>query len=107
NAELHAGRQLLFDSRKRLPYILNHFERVCGGQDPNAHEGCGFTVEAHVLVVVFSAELNIGDFAQAHHDTVVLLHDHLAEVVRVTEVSVGNEVNGNHGTLGRTKGRKI
>ena len=87
--------------------VVDDFERVRGGQNPDAHEGCGFAVEADVLVVVFGAQRYVGDFSEADDHAVLLLDHHLAKFFGGAQVGVGDQVDRHHGTLGAAERGKI
>lgn len=107
NAQLHARRQLLLNGGKLFAYLFDDVQRIGGGKNPDTHEGSGFAIEADILIVVFGAQLDVSDFAQANHHTVFLLDDHLLEIFRRAQVGVGDQVHGNHGALGAAERRQI
>ena len=77
NAKLHARGQLAWIAGNACAHLSNDFQRIRSGKNPDAHEGRGLAVEADVLVVVLGAQHDVGDFAEANDDAVLLLHDHL------------------------------
>ena len=80
--------------------LLDDFQRVRGGQDPDAHEGRVLAVEANILVVGLSAKHDVGDFTQANDGAVVLLDDEIAKIVGRAQVGVRDQVHRHHRALG-------
>ena len=107
NAQFDARRQLFLNCRQRIAHALDYVKRIRGGQDPNAHEGCSLSVEPYIRIVILCAELNVCDFAHADNDAVLLLNNHLAEVIRVPQIGIGNQIDRHGRSLGRSQSREI
>ena len=84
------------DDRDLRADASNDVERVRSGQDPDAHEHGGLTVEANVLLVVLRAEHHVGDVADSDDDAVRFLDDELAELLRRAQVGIGDQVHRYH-----------
>src|SRR5262249_21074121 len=99
NAHLHSCGYLSFNIRQHFADFTNHLERVCGGQHPNTHKRGGFTVEAHVLLIVLGSQLNVCDLTKPNNDAALVLYDELTKLLSRAQIRVGDQIHGHHGSL--------
>ena len=103
----HSGWQFLLDLLQFDPHPLDHVDRVCGRQDPDAHEHGFLAGETHFGVVVFGAENDVGDVAQPNERVFVLFDYELFELIRRVEVRVCSQINLQKRAFGAADGRQV
>jgi len=104
---VHAGGEFLLDLLQFHTHALDHVDRVCIWQNPNAHEDSLLAGEAHFRVVIFRAENDVGDISQPNKCAFVLADDELFELVRGVQIGVRSQIHLEQRTLRAADGRQI
>ena len=104
---LHPRRQFFFDLLHLDAHAFDHVDRVCVGQNPDAHEHRFFPGETNLGVVIFRAKLDISDVAYPDEVSFVLTNNELFEIIRRVQIGVGGEIDLKQRTFGVADGREI
>ena len=107
DADLHSGRQATLDLRERFAHRPHHVEGIGVRQRPYSHEGGLLAAEAHVIVVRFRAQNNIGYVPQSNDGTAFLTDHQIAKLFGGLQVGVRHEINRNHRALGLPDGSQV
>ena len=107
HADLHPGGQRFLDLGHELAHGVDDIQRVGSGQHPDAHERRLGAVEAHVAGVVLCAEFDLGHVPQADDGVAGAAHHEFVELLGAAQVGVGDEVDGDHRSLGRADGGEV
>ena len=93
DASGHAGRKFLLNLFHLCAHALDHVDRVRVRQNPDAHEDGFLAGETHLGVIIFRAQLDVGDIAQAHERSLVLAHDEFFEILGRVQIRVRRQID--------------
>ena len=107
DASLEAGGKVFFDLLHLAADAFHDIQRVGIWQWPDAHEHGRLAAEAHLGVVVFRAEDDIGDVLQSNELVALLAHHEPAEFLDRAEVCIRREIDLNPGAFGLPDSREV
>ena len=90
---LQAARQIFLDGNHFLAHAFDDVERVRVRQRPDAHEDRVLAAETDFGVVIFRAERNVGDVAQAHERAAGLADDEIFEFLDRAQIGVRRQID--------------